>query len=108
MGEDTDFRDHTFGLPMEESGLAKSLVNESIYAGRRLSTDIRVPGRIGDPKYFDFWKNELKASDFILDTIQGGYKFPFASVLKHTNWIPDFNLLLETHISNTGRNLMQI
>ena len=75
-----DFRGLTFNLPKEEIILAKSLVNELEYVGRRLSTDIRVPGRIGDPKYFNFWKEDLGASDFILDTISGGYKFPFATV----------------------------
>ena len=75
--DDQDLREHIFGLPQEEEGVAKLLINNSNYLGRKLSTDSRVPGRIGNPEFYDFWKNELKASDFILDTVKNGYKFPF-------------------------------
>lgn len=80
MIEDNDFRGAIFNLPLEEQSLATTLVNEAEYVGRRLSTDVRVPGRIGDPKYFNFWKDDLKAGKFILDTISEGYKFPFESI----------------------------
>ena len=46
------------------------------YVGRRLTTDTRVPGRIGDPVFFDFWKNTLKAQPWHLDLVQNGYKIP--------------------------------
>ena len=59
---------------------SEELVNEASYFGRKLVTDIRVPGRIGNEKFFSFWKNELKASDFVLDTISKGYKFPFHEI----------------------------
>ena len=44
------------------------------------TTDIRVSGRIGNPEFFPFWRDELKASDFVLSTISEGYKFPFSSI----------------------------
>ena len=45
--------------------------------GKQLSTDIRVPGRIGNEAFFPFWRDVLKAPQFVLDTISEGYKFPF-------------------------------
>ena len=77
---DSDLREHVFELPLEESELAKVLVNNANYAGKQLSTDVRVPGRIGRPEYFEFWRDELKASDFVLNVIKEGYKFPFTSM----------------------------
>ena len=68
------------GVEEETPDLAEVLVNNASYAGRRLTTDIRVPGRIGNPEFFNFWKDELKASPFILSTISEGYKFPFKSI----------------------------
>ena len=76
---DADLREHVFDLPLEETELAKTLVNNADYAGKKLSTDVRVPGRIGRPEYFEFWRDELKASDFVLNVIKEGYKFPFVS-----------------------------
>ena len=60
-----------------DAALAKTLVNEAAYLGKRLTTDARVPGRIGREEFYDFWKNELKASPFVLDTLRRGYGFPF-------------------------------
>ena len=60
--------------------LVKSLKNESSYLGKTLSTNVKVPGNIGNPKYYDFWKTELKAPEFVLKTISEGYRLPFASV----------------------------
>ena len=56
---ESDFREHSFGLGPEEEGVAKVLVNNAVYAGRKLSTDSRVPGRIGRPEFYDVWKNDL-------------------------------------------------
>ena len=80
MFDDVDLRHHVFELPPEEEEVAKLLANNSVYVGKKLTTDARVPGRIGKPEYFSFWRDELKASDFILNTIRNGYKFPFDSV----------------------------
>ena len=53
-----------------EEDVAKILVNNSNYVCKKLSTDSRVPGRMNNPEFYDFWKNDLKANDFILDTIK--------------------------------------
>ena len=42
------------GVEEEEQGLMEVLVNNSSYAGHRLTTDVRVPGRIGNPEFFPF------------------------------------------------------
>ena len=73
-----DFRHFIFD-DLEED-VAKILVNNSSYVGKKLSTDSRVPGRINKPEFYDFWKNDLKANDFILDTIKYGYKIPFKNI----------------------------
>lgn len=77
MVEAADFSVFTVDFNPSEQSLAETLVNNSNYVGKKLTTDLRVPGRIGNPEFYDFWKYELKASDFILDTIKNGYKFPF-------------------------------
>ena len=74
---DLDFRYQSLDLPEEESSLAKSLVNEASYIGRKLCTDQRVPGRIGDKQFYPFWEKVLKAPEFVLKTISEGYRFPF-------------------------------
>lgn len=76
--ENIDFRPFVFE-DLEED-VAKMLVNNSNYVGKKLSTDSRVPGRINNPEFFSFWKDELKASDYILDVIKNGYKIPFKSI----------------------------
>ena len=68
------------GVEDEDPALAAVLINNASYAGRKLTTDIRVPGRIGNPEFFPFWRDELKASEFVLSTISEGYKFPFSSI----------------------------
>ena len=80
MEEEDNFMDPllpSFDFEEEDKELVKIIVNESEYAGRRLTTDLRVPGRINEQRFYDFWKNELKASDFVLSTLKHGYKFPF-------------------------------
>ena len=54
MFEDVDLRHHVFDLPPEEEEVAKLLANNSVYVGKKLTTDARVPGRIGKPGYFSF------------------------------------------------------
>ena len=56
--------------------LVKSLSNESAYIGKKLSTDKRVPGRINRPEFYYFWKETLKAPDFVLQTLRDGYRLP--------------------------------
>jgi hypothetical protein len=43
--------------------------------GKQLSTDIRVPGSICNPQYYNYWKDVLKAPEFVLQTLRSGYKF---------------------------------
>ena len=79
-GENETFLDpvfSTFSYKDENKELIQIIENESEYAGRRLTTDTRVPGRINETRFYDFWKNYLKASDFVLSTLKEGYKFPF-------------------------------
>ena len=68
------------GVDEEDPALAQLLVNNANYMGRQLTTDVRVPGRIGRPEYFPFWRDELKASDFVLATISEGYKLPLSDI----------------------------
>ena len=63
----------------DETYLLKSLVNESDYVGRRLTTDTRVPSNIHKPMYRDFWLETLKPSEYVKNIIQFGYKLPFTS-----------------------------
>ena len=63
-----------------EEGMAKQLVNQTEYVGKKLTTDQRVPGRIGRQEFFNFWKEELGASDFVLSVLKSGYSFPFKTL----------------------------
>ena len=67
------------GVQFHESDRAmlESLVNDAEYVGRRLSTNCAVPGNISKPQYRDFWENEIKPSDQVLDIIRRGYSLPF-------------------------------
>ena len=60
-----------------EEHILKSLQNDSHYVGRKLITDVRVPGNIHREEYRDFWINELRPSSFVMDVIKSGYKLPF-------------------------------
>ena len=45
-----------------------------------LSTDPRVPASINDPNKFWFWKEVLKADDYVLESVKEGYVFPFLEI----------------------------
>ena len=60
-----------------EEHILKTLQNDSHYVGRKLVTDIRVPGNIHRDAYRDFWIHELRPSSFVMDVIETGYKLPF-------------------------------
>jgi hypothetical protein len=66
---ENDLREHAFGLGQEESELAQMLVDNSVYAGRQLMTDALVPGRIGNPEFYSFWRDELQASYFLISAL---------------------------------------
>ena len=48
-------------LPGEE-GLLKTLTNESEYLGKKLSTNVDVPGNIHKLQFREFWEKELECS----------------------------------------------
>ena len=60
--------------------LVQSLTNDAEYVGRRLSTNVAVPGNIHKMQYRDFWKDVLKPSQLVMDTIEHGYSLPFKSI----------------------------
>ena len=45
-----------------------------------LSTNPRVPASINKPEGFPFWRDILKADDYVLGIVKDGYKFPFKSL----------------------------
>jgi len=55
-----------------EDELIKSEVEDDL-----LEDEAFRPGRIHEEKYFDYWKNELRAGSWILNVLQNGYKIPF-------------------------------
>ena len=75
--EGKEAREPLFVFEEGEEDISKTLSNETEYLGKRLSTDQRVPGRVGRPEFVSFWEHELKASPFVLQTIKNGYSFPF-------------------------------
>jgi len=58
MVETEDFSVFTVDFNPSEQSLAETLVNNSYYVGKKLTTDLRVPGRIGIPEFYNFWKYE--------------------------------------------------
>ena len=93
MGEEPDFTDfeivsgeaktgflfNDFECLPEEAHLLKTLVNDSNYVGRLLSTNVEVPANVHKPQYREFWCEVLKPSNYVLDIIKYGYKLPFNS-----------------------------
>ena len=39
-----------------------------------------APGSIHDEKYRDFWRNELEAGEWVMETLSNGYVIPFSSL----------------------------
>jgi len=88
--------DAGFQFIEEDRDLVSSLVNEATYAGRRLSTNVQVPGElvtflqiimlsllfhhsgsIHRPEFREFWEKSLCPTGLTLDTIRHGYRLPF-------------------------------
>ena len=66
----------------EDFSLVKSLENQAVYSGKRLSTDIRVPGRLNrDVAFADFYREVLKADTETVQIVREGYSFPFIQML---------------------------
>ena len=76
----TGFSKHEVDCLSGEEHVISSLENDSHYVGRRLVTDIRVPGNIHKLEYRDFWINFLKPSEFVTEVIENGYSLPFATL----------------------------
>ena len=66
-------------LHSEDAHLEFTLVNELDYVGRKLTTNSSVPSNIHRDKFLKFWKEELEAPSFVIDTLVNGYSLPFAS-----------------------------
>ena len=60
-----------------DAALVSSLENQLQYEGRRLTTNMDVPGNIHKQKFRNFWLDMLKAPEFVLKTLEEGYKLPF-------------------------------
>ena len=56
--------------------LMKSLVNESNYVGKKLTTKTSVPASIHRLEFRDFWLNTLNPDELVRDTIVNGYRLP--------------------------------
>ena len=66
--------------PEDSEIVQEMLVNDGDYFGRKLSTNVSVPGNPHKVQFREFWTSEIKPSSFILDTIEYGYKLPFSQV----------------------------
>ena len=67
----------SFDCESSDDKLVKSLVNQSSYAGKRLTTNTQAPANIHKPEFRDFWLNSLKPDSLVRDTILNGYSLPF-------------------------------
>ena len=65
-----------FDCEATDDAMVKSLVNQSSYAGKQLTTKAAVPANIHKEKFRDFWLNTLNPDDFVRDTILHGYSLP--------------------------------
>ena len=55
----------------EEQELGKSLENESVYMGKKLTTNTAVPGRLcRDRRFADFYREVLNADEKLLKSLQ--------------------------------------
>ena len=53
----------------EEQELGKTLENEGVYMGKKLTTNTAVPGRLcRDKSYAEFYKEVLEADEIIVNT----------------------------------------
>ena len=69
----------------EDFALVESIQNEAKYEGRRLVTSVQVPGNIHRKEFRDFWKNVLKPTAFVMETIEKGYSLPFREIPPECN-----------------------
>jgi len=71
-------KDIVEGSPLEDVREEIEIANRDRMEGQG-GPDCFKPGNIHDPKFFKFWKEVLKASPWVLNIIENGYKLPFTS-----------------------------
>ena len=64
----------------DDFALVESIQNEAKYEGRRLVTNVQVPGNIHRKEFRDFWQNVLKPTAFVMETIENGYSLPLREI----------------------------
>ena len=57
--------------------LLKSLDNQAVYEGEKLTTKASVTANFHKPKFRDFWLNTLEVIEFSRDTFVNGYSLVF-------------------------------
>ena len=67
----------SLSLGMDEGGLVESLSNHAIYEGRRLSINVHAPGALGRGDAGSFYRDILRAPEWVIRTVEEGYSFPF-------------------------------
>ena len=62
-------------------GLAEILENEAEYSGKKLSTNVRVPGRLcKESRFGDFYEDVLKADADMVAIVRNGYVVTFVQL----------------------------
>ena len=62
----------------EDQELGKSLENESVYMGKKLTTNAAAPGRLCRDRWFaDFYREVLNTDEKIIKIVASGYKVLF-------------------------------
>ena len=64
----------------DDATLVGSLELQGDYVGRRLTTNVSVPGNIHKSQFRDFWMHNLECSQLVKDTISDGYQLPFQEI----------------------------
>ena len=78
IGSETFSWAANYSVDSSEIDLAHSLVNEASYIGKKLSTDIGVPGRLASSRVFgDFYEQVLLADLETCAIVRYGYIVPF-------------------------------
>ena len=63
-----------------DAKLVESIENEANYVGRRLVTNVEVPGNIHRDSFRAFWEETLQPTEMVRDTVRRGYALPFREV----------------------------
>ena len=80
FGSVTGFCKEELEVDELDGHLVDELRNDSEYVGRKLSTNISIPGNIGKREFREFWMEKLKPTDLVKGVITEGYKLPFKSL----------------------------